>query len=78
MSPGGSFPFIGRGVLNRSRLLPSIVLTIIGSGLGALLLLSIPLKALQITIPVAMIGVAVFSLLNQNLGPASQDCEHVA
>jgi hypothetical protein len=43
-----------------------------------LLLLSIPLKALQITIPVAMIGVAVFSLLNQNLGPASQDCEHVA
>jgi hypothetical protein len=46
--------------------------------IGALLLLSIPLKALQITIPVAMIGVAVFSLLNQNLGPASQDCEHVA
>jgi hypothetical protein len=28
-----------------------------------LLLLSIPLKALQITIPVAMIGAAVFSLL---------------
>jgi hypothetical protein len=27
---------------------------------------------------VAMIGVAVFSLLNQNLGRASQDCEHVA
>ena len=37
MSVGGSLPFMGRGVLGRSRLLPLIVLTIIGSGLGALL-----------------------------------------
>ena len=50
MSVGGSLPFIGKGVLSRSRLLPSIVFTIIGSGLGAFLLLSVPLKALQITI----------------------------
>ncbi len=73
MSMGGSLPFIGKGVLSRSRLLPSIVLTIIGSGLGALLLLTVPLKALQITIAVAMIGVAIFSLLNKNLGQASHD-----
>jgi len=73
MSIGGSLPFIGKGVLSRSRLLPSIVLTIIGSGLGALLLLTVPLKALQITIAVAMIGVAIFSLLNKNLGQASHD-----
>jgi uncharacterized protein len=73
MSVGGSLPFVGRGVLSRSRLLPSVVLTIIGSGLGALLLLRVPLKALQITIAVAMIGVAVFSFLNKNLGRASHD-----
>jgi len=73
MSVGGSLPFMGKGVLSRSRLLPSIFLTIIGSGLGALLLLSVPLKALQITIAVAMIGVAVFSLLNKNLGQTSHD-----
>jgi uncharacterized protein len=46
MSMGGSLPFIGRGVLNRSRLLPSAGLTIIGSALGAFLLLRVPLKAL--------------------------------
>jgi uncharacterized protein len=51
----------------------SVLLTIIGSGLGAFLLLRVPLKALQITIAVAMIGVAVFSLLNKNLGRASHD-----
>jgi hypothetical protein len=49
------------GVLSRSRLPASVALTIVGSGLGALLLISVPLQALQITIAVAMIGVAVFS-----------------
>ena len=73
MSVGGSLPFMGKGVLSRSRLLPSIVLTMIGSALGALLLLTVPLKGLQITIAVAMIGVAIFSLLNKNLGQASHD-----
>lgn len=73
MSVGGSLPFMGKGVLTRSRLLPSIILTMIGSALGALLLLTVPLKGLQITIAVAMIGVAIFSLLNKNLGQASHD-----
>ena len=53
MSVGGSLPFLGKGVLSRSRLLLSIVLTIIGSGLGALLLLTVPLKTLQTTIALA-------------------------
>ena len=73
MSVGGSLPFMGRGVLSRSRLLPSIVLTTIGSGLGALLLLTVPLRALQLIIAVAMIAVAIFSLLNKNLGQASHN-----
>jgi hypothetical protein len=73
MGVGGSLPFIGRGVLSRSRLPSSVALTIVGSGLGALLLLSVPLKALQIAIAVAMIGVAVVSLLNGNLGRAGHD-----
>ncbi len=73
MSVGGSLPFIGKGVLSRNRLLPSIVLTVIGSGLGALLLLAVSVKALQIIIAVAMIAVAAFSLLNKNLGQRSHD-----
>src|ERR1700689_112472 len=38
MSVGGSLPFVGKGVLTPSRLPASVALTIIGSGLGALLL----------------------------------------
>jgi uncharacterized membrane protein YfcA len=73
MSLGGSMPFVGRGVLSRSRLLPSLVLTVVGSSLGALLLLSVPLRALQIIIAVAMIAVAIFSLLSGNVGQATHD-----
>jgi uncharacterized membrane protein YfcA len=68
MSVGGSVPFIGKGVVRPNRLLRLIVLTIVGSGLGALLLLNVSLKTLQIVIAVAMVGVAIFSLFNSDLG----------
>jgi uncharacterized membrane protein YfcA len=44
MSVGGSLPFMGKDVLSRNRLVPSIILTVIGSGAGAFLLLSVPLN----------------------------------
>jgi uncharacterized membrane protein YfcA len=68
MSLGGSLPFARKGVIER-RLLPvSIVLTLVGSALGALLLLRIPVRALQLTIAIAMIAVAVFSLAKKDSG----------
>jgi hypothetical protein len=68
MSVGGSLPFAHKGVIDR-RLLPmSIVLTVGGSAIGALLLLSIPVRALQLTIAIAMIAVAVFSLIRKDSG----------
>jgi uncharacterized protein len=73
MSVGGSVPFIGKGILNRRRLPFSVALTIVGSGLGALLVLNVPVRALQMVIAFAMIAVAVFSLLNRNLGLALHD-----
>jgi uncharacterized protein len=66
MSAGGSLPFAQKGVIER-RILPlAIILTVVGSAVGAYLLLSIPTRALQVTIAVAMITVAIFSLLRQN------------
>jgi uncharacterized membrane protein YfcA len=68
MSVGGSLPFARKGVVER-RLLPlGISLTVVGSGVGALLLLRIPTGALQLTISVAMIAVAAFSLAKQERG----------
>lgn len=66
MSAGGSLPFAYRGVVERRVLPLGIALTLVGSAVGALLLLSIPTKALQVTIALAMISIAVFSVLRHD------------
>jgi uncharacterized protein len=53
MSVGASLPFAGKGIVGRSRRPMSIFLTILGSGLGALLLLAVPVRALQVIIAIA-------------------------
>jgi uncharacterized membrane protein YfcA len=70
MSVGASLPFVHQGVIERRLLPASIVLTIGGSALGALLLLRVPVRALQLTIAIAMIAVGVFSLLRNDSGTA--------
>lgn len=66
LSVGGSLSFRGKGVIER-RLLPlAVILTVIGSGAGAFLLLDIPARTLHVTIAVAMIVVAVFWLIRQD------------
>ena len=68
MSAGGSLPFAYRGVIERRVLPLGIVLTVVGSGIGAVLLLRIPTKALQLTIAVAMIAVTAFSSFRRDSG----------
>jgi uncharacterized protein len=68
MSAGGSLPFARKGVIGHRLLRVSILLTLVGSAIGALLVLRIPVKALQLTIAVAMIAVAVFSLIRREGG----------
>jgi uncharacterized membrane protein YfcA len=68
MSVGGSLPFARNGIVER-RLLPvAITLTVVGSAVGALLLLRISTGALQLSIAVAMIAVAAFSLAKREGG----------
>ena len=82
MSVGGSVPFLGKGILiTGRRLYICIVLTLIGSTLGALLVLTVPVRALQIVIAVAMVSVAAFTIGNRNLGvteaPPSRAAERI-
>lgn len=67
MSVGGSLPFMRANVIKAWRLPALALITLVGSALGALLLLRISMRPLQIAIAVAMIGVGLFSLLNRNL-----------
>jgi uncharacterized membrane protein YfcA len=70
MSIGGSLPFAQKGVLSRERLPSLIAVTIIGSALGAFVLLAIPKGTLELVIAVAMIGVAIFTLIRRDVGAA--------
>jgi uncharacterized membrane protein YfcA len=72
MSIGGSLPFARKRVLDH-RILPlSIVLTLIGSAIGAVLLLRAPVRALQLTIAIAMIAVAAFTLAKKDRGTSER------
>jgi uncharacterized membrane protein YfcA len=68
MSVSGSLSFIRRGLISQRYLPISILLTVVGSGLGALLLLAIPVRALQLCIALAMITVGIFTLANPHTG----------
>jgi len=68
MSIGGSLPFARKGVVTRERLPGLTAVTIVGSALGAFFLLAIPKRALELVIAVAMIGVAIFTLIRHDVG----------
>jgi uncharacterized membrane protein YfcA len=73
MSMGGFAPFVGKRTISGNRLPISIVLTVIGSGLGALALLALPVRGLHYTVAIAMLVLAGFTLLNKNFGTPHQD-----
>jgi uncharacterized protein len=68
LSLGGTVPFLKGQLIPRKRLPALIGLTMIGSVLGALLLLAVPAKAMPFVVALAMIAVAVFSLTKGNAG----------
>jgi uncharacterized protein len=68
LSLGGTIPFLKGQLITRKRLAAFIGLTLIGSILGASLLLVVPAKAMPFVVALAMIAVAVFSLTTGNTG----------
>jgi uncharacterized membrane protein YfcA len=68
MSVGATLPFVGKRVIDRGRSPLLVVLTLLGSVLGALLVFAIPPEALPLIISVAMITVAVFVMVRRNAG----------
>jgi uncharacterized protein len=81
LSFGGTLPFLGTGAFDRRRLPLLVFLTLVGSVLGALLILMIPSKAMPLLISIFMLAVAAFSFLKrdagviQKAGPPSQAAE---
>ena len=66
LSAGGSLPFLGKGIIHRGRLPWSLVLTVVGSALGAMLMLRIPSSAVQLTLAAAMIAAIALTLARRD------------
>jgi uncharacterized membrane protein YfcA len=68
MSICGTLPFLKGQVVNRKRLTTLISLTLLGSLIGAFLLLLIPSCSVPIVVSVAAMAVAVFALIYRKSG----------
>ncbi len=73
MSMGATLPFIKQKTINLSRLPGLITLTLMGSGMGAGLLLIVPSKALPKLVSIFMIVVVIFSFFNYQAGIISEE-----
>src|SRR5580704_3590475 len=68
MSVGGTLPFLRSPDINRKRLPLLVSLTLLGSLIGAFLLLRVPTRLVPMIVSVAVIAVAAFSVFYRKSG----------
>ncbi|HEX8286558.1 MAG TPA: sulfite exporter TauE/SafE family protein [Pyrinomonadaceae bacterium] len=73
MAIGATIPFLRQGVIDKKRVSPLIVLTLIGSALGAALVGFISSKTIPIIVSVSMIIVTIFTLIKRDAGVAKTE-----
>lgn len=70
MAVGGTIPFVRQRKIEYAKISPLIVLTVISSAIGALLVGVISNQGIKLIVSVAMIAVALFTLVRRNAGVA--------
>jgi hypothetical protein len=73
MAIGATIPFLGKGVIDRAKMPKLLVLTLIGSTIGAALVGLITGHALKIIVSVSMIAVTIFTLWKRDAGVAKAE-----
>ena len=66
MAIGGAIPFLRQGTVDVKRLSPMIILTIVGSAIGAAIVGLVTNEAMKLIVTIGMIGVVVFILISGN------------
>ena len=78
MAIGATIPFIRQGKIEPRKLTPLIVLTVIGSALGALLVGYITNQSIRLIVSIAMFVVVGFTLLKPRAGTSVEKENHPA
>ena len=66
MAAGGAIPFIRRGSVDLRRLSPLIILTIVGSALGAAIVGLITNQSIKVIVTIAMFLIVIFTLIKRD------------
>lgn len=74
MAIGGTIPFVRQGSIQFGKLVPLVLLTMIGSAIGAALVSLFTNQAIRVIVSVAMIAVAIFIVFRRN-SPAGSSRE---
>ena len=72
MAIGGTIPFVRQGTIEVRRLTPLLVVTVIGSAIGALLVGLITNQAIKIMVSVAMIAIVIFTIVRREKPSSSE------
>lgn len=68
MAVGGTIPFVRQQKIDYGRTWPLVALTVVSSAIGAMMVGRLSDVELKLIVSVAMIAVAIFSLLRRNAG----------
>lgn len=68
MAMGGTIPFVRQGKIEAGKLSPLILLTLVGSTLGALLVGYVTNQSIKLIVSIAMIVVVIFTLVRSRPG----------
>jgi uncharacterized protein len=66
MAIGGTIPFVRQGAIQMKELTPFVVLTVIGSAVGAMLVGVISNQSIRIIVSVAMIAIVLFTIFRRD------------
>lgn len=75
MAVGGTIPFVRQRKIDYVKVSPLIVLTLISSAIGALLVGIISSQGIKLIVSIAMIAVALFTLLRPIAGVSASEIE---
>lgn len=75
MNVGATIPFLRSGVIDRKKVTPLVVITLVASGLGALLVTLITPVNMKLIVSIAMIAVTIFTLVKRGGGGTGESVE---
>lgn len=70
MNIGATIPFLRQGIIDKKKVTPLIIITLVASAIGACLVLLITPANIKLIVSLAMIAVTIFTLVKRDAGIA--------